>query len=227
MGNVHVQQTIAINVGRVNPHPGLVAAVLTGSQTGDQGDISKGPIVVILKEKVGPCVVRDSDIRPAVAIKVSEHNTHAFRLRHTHTGFDAHVSEGSVVVVVVEFCLLPSIRVRIAIGTIAWLPLTAVDIVLRTPIEVVSHNEIQPAVLVVVEPAGAGGPCTFVGHASFVGHIAKGAITVVMIEDCSAVPSDIEIRIAVIIEIRDSHALSVVSFTAETGSVSNIRKRSI
>src|SRR5437879_813485 len=67
----------------------------------------------------------------------------------------------------------------------------APDVVLRRPFDVVCHHQVEITVLVVVEPARAGGPCAVIGNPGFSGHISERAIPVVVVEDRAAIAGDI------------------------------------
>ena len=71
-----------------------------------------------------------------------------------------------------------------------------------------ADEQIQPPIVVVVKPDRAGGPSRR-GYAGFLGHIGKGAIAVVVIQDASAVLRNVQIRKAVAIVVADGHALAI------------------
>ena len=101
MGDVDIEQAVAVDVGGVDAHAGLVAAVLACGQPGDQRHILEGAVAIVEEEEVGPGVVGDGDVGPSVVVEVGEHHAHAFRFGQADTRLVAHVGEGAVVVVVV------------------------------------------------------------------------------------------------------------------------------
>src|SRR6266498_792517 len=66
-------------------------------------------------------------------------------------------------------------------------------------------KEIELAVVVIVEPNGAGGPA-WRGHTGLLAHIRKRPISTVMIEDVSSVAGNVKILPAVAIVITRGHA---------------------
>src|SRR5580704_104226 len=120
-------------------------------------------------------------------------------------------------IVVIQLCLLPAVVVGIAVRTIAGCALTAPEIVLRTPLDVIRNNEVEVAIPVVVEPRRAGGPSTLIGDSSLGSHLGEGSIAVVVIENGAAVAGDVEIRIAVVVEIPHRHALAIVALATHAG----------
>src|SRR5215469_8780247 len=111
--------------------------------------------------------------------------------------------------VVIKLDLLALVVPGMTIGTIARTPLPAPDVVLRRPFDVVRHDQIKVPVLVVVKPAGARGPSAFIGNACLRRHVGKGSVAVVVIEDRAVVAGDIEIGIAIVIEVAHRYALPV------------------
>src|SRR6202007_2379040 len=101
MGDVNVLEAIAGHIGGVDAHARFVAAVFAGSDAGHEGDVLKRAVVFVQEEKIGPGVVGDSDVRPAVVVKVGEDHTHAFGFGLAHARGVADVGEGAVVIVVV------------------------------------------------------------------------------------------------------------------------------
>src|SRR5207302_2012093 len=71
-----------------------------------------------------------------------------------------------------------------------------------------AHKQIEFAVVVVVEPHGAGGPAGC-GDSRFLSHIRKRAIAVVVVQDASAVLRDVDVREAVTVIIAHRDALAV------------------
>src|SRR5206468_3883801 len=87
------------------------------------------------------------------------------------------------------------------------------------------NEEIQFAVVVIIEPHGVRGP-TRRGHTSFVCNIRESAIRVVVIKNIAAITCDVEINPAVPVIIRgaDTHAKSV---PRDTRLLSDITKSAI
>ena len=73
-----------------------------------------------------------------------------------------------------------------------------------------ADEQIEPAVVVVIEPDRAGGPSRR-GHAGFFGHVGKSAVAVVVIENASAVLRYVQIRKAVAIVVADRDTLAVAA----------------
>ena len=209
--DVDVEPAVAIHVGGVDAHAGFVTAVLAGRHAGNERNILKGSVVLVEKKKIRPGVVGDGDVRPAVAVEVREDDAHAFRFGLADAGCVAHVGESAVVIVVVELGFLSLVIVGIAVRAIAGAAFAAPEICFRRPFDVIGDNEIEPAVLVVIKPARAGGPSAFIGDAGFGGDVGESSVTVVVVENRAAVAGDVEIGVAVVVVIADGNALAVMS----------------
>src|SRR4051794_15281689 len=114
-----------------------------------------------------------------------------------------------------------------AVGAIAGAVLSAPHVFFWTPLYVVGDNEIEPPVFVVIKPARARGPSTFVPDCRFGGHIGERPIAIVVIKDCSAVSRDVDIGVAVVIKVAHADALAVMPFAAQSCFGGDIGERSI
>src|SRR5260221_188858 len=227
MRDVEVLEAAAVDVGGVDGHACFVAAVFAGGDAGDEGDVFEGAVVIVEEKKIGPGVVGDGDVGPAVAVEIGENDAHAFCFGLADAGGIADVGEGTVVIVVVELQFLAAIVAGIAVGAIAGTFLAAPEIVFGRPVDVIENDEIEIAVVVVIEPGGAGGPAAFVGDTSFCGDIGEGTVAVVVIKDGAVVAGDVEVGKAVVIVIGDGDSLAVVIFRGDAGLIGDIGECSV
>src|SRR2546430_8309616 len=102
MRDVDVLKTAAVDVGGVDAHAGFVAAVFAGGDAGDEGDVLESAVVIVEEKKIGPGVVGDGDVGPAVVVEIGENDAHAFCFGLADAGRIADVGERAVVIVVVE-----------------------------------------------------------------------------------------------------------------------------
>src|SRR5438093_11548968 len=70
IGFHNIEEPIAIVIGRRNTHTGLFLAVLVEGGAGNQTDISKGPVPLVVIEDIGSGVACHIDVGPAVVIVV-------------------------------------------------------------------------------------------------------------------------------------------------------------
>jgi hypothetical protein len=78
---------------------------------------------------------------------------------------------------------------------------------LLAEIDEASHEKVQTAVVVVIEPNSAGPP-TGGGHARFLRHVREGAVAVVVVEEAAPVLRDVQIRKTASVVIANRDALS-------------------
>src|SRR5579863_2172427 len=227
MRDIHVEQPVTIHVGGVNAHACLIFSVFTCGDSGDERSIREFAVFVVQEQEIGPGVVGNDNVRPAVAVKVGKDNTHALGLRNAYAGFIAEIGKRTVVIIAVKLRLLPAIVIRIAIGAITGSFVPAPEIVLGRPIEIVRHDKVEPAIVIKVEPAGASRPVALVGYAGLRSYIGKGSIAVVVVENGSAIAGDIEVGVTVVVIVANGDALAVMVFAADAGFFRHIGKRPV
>src|SRR4029077_14992264 len=111
----------------------------------------KRSVVLVEEEKIGPGIVGDGDVGPAVIVEVGEDDAHALRFGFADSRRFAYVGEGAVVIVVIELGLLPLVVSGMAVGAVAGAMLAAVEIIFGRPLDVVGDHQIEPAIFVVVK----------------------------------------------------------------------------
>src|SRR5208282_923568 len=126
----------------------------------------------------------------------------------------AHVGKGAIVIVMVELCFLTFVVVRIAVRTITGAAFSAPEVGLGSPLDIISDNEIEPAIFVVVKPSCTGGPSAFIGYTGFSGNVRESSIAVVVVENRAAVAGDVQIGVTVIVVVPDGDTLAVMSGAA-------------
>src|SRR5262249_5147817 len=154
--------SIAIDVRGVDAHARFIASILTGGDSRDEGGVLERAVLLIEEEKIRPGVIGDCDVGPSVVVEVSENDAHAFCFGLADSRSIAYVSEGTVVIVVIELDLLTFVIAGMTVRTISGTPLSTPRVVLRGPFDVIGHDQIEVPVLVVVEPSGTRGPSAFV-----------------------------------------------------------------
>ncbi len=100
------------------------------------------------------------------------------------------------------------IEARNAISVLAFLARSAGLVQGLGELHKLADEQVQPAIVVVIEPDGAGGP-SWRGYAGFLGHIGKSAVAIVVVQDAFAVLRDVQVGEAVAIVVADCHALAV------------------
>src|SRR5436190_730421 len=92
---------------------------------------------------------------------------------------------------------------------------------------IIGDGDIEPAILVIVEPTGTGGPSTLIRDCSLGRYVRKISPSIVVVKNGTAVTGHVHIRKSVIVEVPDCHALSIVAFTTYARFSGDISKSSI
>src|SRR5579864_4708546 len=106
MGDVNVLPSVAIHIGGVDTHTGLVPSIFACCNSRDERNVLECAVVFIDEQEVWPRIVCDSDIGPAIIVEVGQDNAHALGFRLSNSGGVAYIGEGSVVIVVIELDVL-------------------------------------------------------------------------------------------------------------------------
>ena len=93
------------------------------------------------------------------------------------------------------------------------------------PVDVVGDEEIELAVVVVVEPHGAGGK-SGIGDAGFGGHIGKLAVAQIAEEMIRSEGGDVDVVVAVVVVVADG-AAQPVHFDRESGLPGHVGERAV
>src|ERR1019366_7009521 len=83
--------------------------------------------------------------------------------------------------------------------------------------DIIGNNEVEFPVIVVIEPGRTGRPQSSVLHACVRRHVGEGAVSVVVIEDASAVTKERHVRKAVIVVVADANPHSEKSCGSDSG----------
>ena len=160
-------------------------------------------------EKALHRVVSDKDVSEAVAVVVGERDSQSFAAGIGDTRLLRNVGEGAVAVIVIQNVGDAVIVVGMTVGTVAGLLLPAVAVGLETPIQVARNEDVELAVVVVIEEPGTRAPAAGC-NTGCLGDIGKRAVSVVMVERVAAVSGHVDIFKAIVVVITDSHTHRVV-----------------
>ena len=96
-------------------------------------------------------------------------------------------------------------------------------VLLEGPLQIAGHEQIEAAVVVVVEEPGAGAPSAGPDPRAG-GDVGERAVSLVAIEPVAAIAGDVEIREAVVVVVADRHAhpVDAVCGAAETGLLRHV-----
>ena len=203
VGDPQIQHSAALKVRKDRTHRRCGFAILPKGRACLVANFLERPVMLVVKQEVFRAVVGHVDVVPAVVVEVCRRHSHGAAHISGDAGLFADIGEGAVTVVVVELVGLALViqRSRIVVRRV-------VGAVFGIELDVAAHEEIDAAVLVVVEPRGTDGPAVHL-DAGLRGRVGEVAVAVVVIENGLAVAGDQQIDEAVIVVVRRRHRHSV------------------
>ena len=209
---------------RVRPRRAHGAARAPGLVHGDAGldrDVLERPVSLVAVEVVGSGVVGDEEIHAPVSVEVIGRDAERFLVRIGDSGFLRHVFEPAVPEIAVEVGGRPRVPLGRAIGL--RLPVErAEEVLLRGPVHVAAHEEVEQPVAVEVEPGGRRAPAR-VGDAGLRGDLLEAPSAEIVEEEVALEGGDVDVVFAVVVEIGHRGAHSVED-PLETGLARDVAK---
>ena len=154
-----------------------------------------------MEQEVRQIVVGDKDVREAVVIIVGKSHTHATPDVARNASFGRDVLKGPIAAIPVE-CVGQSFEIlRVGVNTQIAVALTAVAVKIGSPVSVIDHEQVQPAVVIVVEPAGGNRPLVTL-DSRFLRHILELSIAQVAIKNVPVDACNKQILMAIVVEVR-------------------------
>ena len=214
VGDEEVLPAVAVEIGGIHAHAGAGAAVLAESHFGRQRDLfplglAFGIRSAVHEEEVLHGVVGHEEVHAAVVIDVGGHHAQAFAQGLFDVGAAAHFGERAVAVVVEQQARGGFEDARNAVEMLAQFVVAAGEVAVGAVVHKTADEEIEAAVVIEIEPDGAGGPVVledFGAQAGLLADIGEGAVAVVVVENGPAVGGDEEVGEAVVIVVADRHA---------------------
>ena len=225
VGHEDIRAAVVVIIAEIDAHTRIRLAVVRKRDARLERAIGERSVAVIVPQELFHAVVGDEDVREAVAVVVVERHAQRLAFQGRNTRFAAHVREGAVAVVVIEDARHRTEFIRPAVDRIVR---AAQDVVANVPIEVAGDEQVQLAVVIVIEKTRRGGPAAaFDARARR--HVRERAIAIVVIEDVVAVTRDVDIREAVIVVVAggNPHAVVPVAGAVEARSLRHIREAAI
>src|SRR5581483_1123756 len=146
-------------------------AVAAVGDSGLLADILERAVAPVPKEMVGRQVVGNDNTGAAIAVQVPDRHAERLAVRLRDARLLRNVLEAPVAQVAIETAAIARIDERAAVD--AQRSLMA-DLFLLGPVaNVVADEQIEFAVVIVVQPGGAGGPVALIAHARLFGYIAE------------------------------------------------------
>ena len=228
VGDEDIGTAVVVVVRKVHAHAGKGLSVLVVSHAGQQGHLGERAVSVVPEQERLHGVVGDVHVHEPVVVEISEGDAESFADRTGNSGFLRYVGERAVAVVAIEDVGQSLEVVGVTVSAIPRLGFPTVSIGTKGPVHVARDEEVEPAVVVVVQESGAGAPLSR-SHSGDFRHVDERAVPVVTIERVSAVVGDVDVCEAVVVVVadRDAHAVVVLRHAGETGLLRHVGKRAL
>ena len=203
VSNPQVQHSPALEVLEDRSHRRCGFAILPEGRARLVANFLEGPVMLVVKQEIFRAVVGNVDVVPAIVVEVRRRHSHGAAHIGADTRLVGYIRKCAVTVVVVELVGLSLViqRSRIVVSSV-------VGAVFGIELDVPAYEQIDAAVLVVVEPRGTDGPAVHL-DAGLRGHVGEVAVAVVVIEDGLAIAGDQQIDETIVVVIRRRHGHSV------------------
>ncbi len=165
-----VRQAVVVVVREVHAHSGEGLAILVVSGARLQRDLLESSIPLVAIEEGHYGVVRDVDVGPPVAVVVRESYAQPLAVRVGDARILRDVGECAVTIIPEKDVGDAFEVVGMAVSLVTGFPLAAVNVLLEGPIQIAAHEQVELAVVVVVEEARARAP-TGGGYSRLRSHI--------------------------------------------------------
>jgi hypothetical protein len=221
---------VVIYIAEISTHAGERVAVQRVGDARRDGDLFEFLSPNVAEQEVGHSVVRDKRIEKAIAIKVGEAHGHALADKCIDAGLMRNVGKGAVAIIAVQGVVQRRILVGMAVATQSFFE-CAVRVLVDFPMAVVDDEEIEKAVIVVVEPTRTDRPHLpamrmGAGNARFYGDVGKSSVPVVVkkLITGNVGNENVGATIVVVVTNGDTHS---VACSGHAGFFSDIGKRAV
>ena len=205
-----IEGAVEVVVADGQPHACLFVPVLVHRHATKQSFFGKRAVTVIHEEKTRRRVTGDIDVGPAVVVEVGGDGRHGKRAAGLiNPRLDADIAESSVTVVVIQRAAAGrqppgSANHRHSVPKAVFV-VAGLGRLLQIEINVISHEQVQVPVAIVVDPGAAGAPAALlVEEAGPLGDVAEGAVAVVVVEHVLSPIRDEDVVEAVVVVVADS-----------------------
>ncbi len=197
----------AVVVRRVHAHGRARDPCVVERDARHDADVGERAVPLVAIEPVRLGVVCAEQIEQAVAVVVDQRDAEHLARRIVQPGFLRDVLERAVSLVPVEHRTLALVRLRRAVRLGAAVQRTE-PVLLDRPLDVAGDEQVQAAVAVVVEPEGARRE-PGVADAGLRGDVFEAAASVVTEQAARAERRDVDVGVAVVVEVRRRDAKPV------------------
>src|SRR5207302_489908 len=224
----NVRQAVIIEVAEVRAHARKGLPVLVVAHSGQQSHFRESAIPVVVVQEALHRVIGHKDIGETVAVVIGKTHSQALAVRIRYTGFGGDIGERAVAIVVIEDVRHAVVIVGMTVGAETGSLLSAIAIRLKGPVHISSNQQIEFAVIVVIEESSACAPSSR-AHTRPLGDIGKRPIAIVVVERVAPIAGYVNVfeAVVVIVAYRDPHAVVILRHSGQTGLLGDVGEGAI
>ena len=226
VGDEQILLPVAVDVGSVDAHPRSGLTVGAESNLRGQRNLLPLALATVREQEVLDGVVGDEQIHQTVVVDVGGDYAKRLAQRPSDVGAGAHVGEGAIAVVPVQHARRRLEDARDAVEALTELVVAAEDVAGERKLHEAAQEQIELAVVVVVEPHRARRP-SWRRQAGLVGDVREGAVAVVAIQRAAPVRGDENVGVAVVVVVGHRTAHAELFAAADAGRVGDVREGAI
>src|SRR5882762_3417993 len=219
---------VVVEIGEIGAHPREGLAVLIVSNARQQPNLGERAVSIVVIQEALHGIVGNKNIDETIAVVVREGYSQSLAIRIGDSRLGGNVGEGAVAIVAVENVGNTVIVVGMTIGAVTRSALAAVAVGAKSPIDVTGHEQVELAVIVVVEESGARAPPAG-GDSGRFRDVGERAISVVVVQRVAAVVGHVDIFEAVVVIVAhgDAHSVVVLRHSGEARLFRDVGKRAV
>src|ERR1700728_3883506 len=235
-GLKYIRSPVVVDIAEINPHTCNGPAVFVIGYAGRERDIGKCSIAIIVQQEVRKGIVGNKDVGETIAIIVGKCEAHALTRILGNTRLLGYIRERTVTIIPIQKIRRAPIFVGRAIVNDVIRPANMGSG--KGIIKIIHYKEVEQAVVVIVKPPRSDRPRLTLSKRtadpSFLRHLRKGTVSVIVEQLISVESSDVQIDKAVIVVVTsgDTHGIAGARQTGLFGdvcesSVSIVAKESV
>ena len=188
-----------------------------------QAGLLEGAVALVQEQEIALGVVGHEHVLPAILIEIGDADAHALAGHFADAGLLGDVGELPIAQIVIKPVRHADIAARVAIALAVFGG--AADVGLGSPEGVIGDDQVQQAVVVVVEPRGVHAERIrrFAADAGALRDIGKRAVAIIVIERVAAGAANEQVRVPVIIVVAHGHSeIEAQAFARQAGGASHV-----
>ena len=223
--NDDVGAAIVIVILKDHAHPRNGLAVHRQRRPGIQRNLLKSAVAGVVVEVLLHAVVGHNNVRETVLIVVRERTAQRSPLLGGNPGTLADILERAVPTIVIEQIGSPGKFTRRAVrfpGAAANL------VVIGVPFHITGHEEIEMAVVVVIEETRGTRPAS-ASDACFCRNISERSVAIIVVQDILPIIRDKQVGIAIVVVVAYGHRYSIIAIAriGQPGGLRDVCKASV